>query len=94
MLDRVLAPQVAIEGAQARHLARERGRRSRRRRKRQLGQKRGKVAVAGLDGAQAAAVQELAEREQVRAVGVERVARQPPLELEIGEKVEEEMLER
>ena len=32
--------------------------------------------------------------QQVRAVGLERVAREPALELEVGEEVEQEVLER
>ena len=42
----------------------------------------------------AAAVQERAELQQVRAVGLERVARQAPLELEVREEVEHVVLER
>jgi hypothetical protein len=34
------------------------------------------------------------ELQQVRAVGLERVARQPALELEVGEEVEHVVLER
>jgi hypothetical protein len=50
--------------------------------------------VLGGEDAGAAAVQERAELQQVRAVRLERVARQAPLELEVGEEVEHVMLER
>ena len=42
----------------------------------------------------AAAAQPLAELQQVGAVGLERVARQAALELEVGEEVEQQVLER
>ena len=41
----------------------------------------------------AVAHEEVAELQEVGAVGLERVARQPPLELEVGEEVEHVMLE-
>ena len=40
-----------------------------------------------------AGVEETAELEQVRAVGLERVARQPALEFEVGEEVQHQVLE-
>ena len=42
----------------------------------------------------AAAPQPVAELQQVGAVGLERVARQAALELEVGEEVEQQVLER
>ena len=40
-----------------------------------------------------APAQELPELQQVRAVGLQRVARQAPLELEVGEELEHERLD-
>ena len=60
----------------------------------QLVQERGEIAVGrALDG-QPAAVQVGAELLQVGAVGLERVAREPALELEVGEEVGDEALRR
>ena len=47
----------------------------------------------GREGAAVARREELAELEQVGAVGVERVAGEAALELEVGEEVEDEALE-
>ena len=96
MLDHPLAAQVTVERAQARGLARQRGRRDRwalAGARGQLGQERREVAVPGLPHVQPAAVEELPELEQVRAIGLERVAREAPLELEVGEEVERQPLE-
>ena len=90
MLDQPLATQVAVEGAQARGLALQRRRghgRALSRTAGQLGQERREIAVASLGRAQIAAPQELAELQQVRAVGLERVARQAALQLQVGEEV-------
>src|SRR5271157_6523212 len=84
---------MAVEGAQAGHLAPERGRRRGRRSFGELGQERRQIAVARLKRAHPAAVEEGAELEEIRAVGLERVARKSPLELEIGEEVERQMLD-
>jgi len=46
-------------------------------------------AVRGVLGGQVASVEELCKLEQVRAVGLERVAREASLELEVGEEVED-----
>ena len=46
------------------------------------------------EGVAARPLQVGAQLEQVGAIGLERVAREPPLELQIGEEVEHEVLER
>src|SRR4029453_16245966 len=51
------------------------------------------VARLRLQGGHPALLKEAPELEQVRAVRVERVAREAPLELEVGEEVEYEVLE-
>ena len=61
---------------------------------REVGEEVRDVAAVRLDRAHAArARQEHPVLQQVGAVGVERVARQPALELEVGEEVEHERLE-
>jgi hypothetical protein len=95
--DQVLPAQMAVEGAQAGDLALERGRRHRRAilgPGRQVGDEVGQVAVAGLQGVLAGLTQVGAELEQVGPVGLERVARQAALELEVGQEVEQQVLER
>ena len=54
----------------------------------------GELAVLGGERRRCRGGQERAELQQVRAVGLERVARQPALELEVGEEVEHVVLER
>ncbi len=56
----------------------------------ELREERGEVAVGGVERAHPAAAQERPELQQVGAVRLERVAREPPLELEKGEEVERE----
>src|SRR5437588_1872040 len=84
---------MAIEGAQTGDLARKRGRAHGRpliRSGGEPGEELGDVTVAGGGGLQAPAIEEAPELEQVRAVGLERVPRQSPLQLQIGEKVEDQ----
>jgi hypothetical protein len=101
--DQLLAAQVAIEGAQAGGLAADGGRRApgaaavslrvRGDSRRQVGEEvsdvgaldRGRGAPAGAD--------EGAELQEVGPVGVEGVAGQSALELEVGEEVEHQRLE-
>ena len=89
-----LAPEVAVERAQAGGLAVDRGGR-RRRAAVALGQLGEEVADVGGGGDRrlgAAGLEEAPELEQVAAVRLERVARQAALELEVGEEVEHEVL--
>ena len=51
------------------------------------------VTRTGLERGHPAALQEAAELQEIRAIGLERVARQSALELEVGQEVEEQMLE-
>src|SRR3954469_5299839 len=86
VVDRVLAAQVAVERPQARGLALQRRGRDRRAllaARRELRQERREVGVLGGHDIRAAPAQERAELQQVRPVGLERVARQPALELEV-----------
>jgi hypothetical protein len=95
--DLALAPQVAVEGTQAGGLALERRGRDRRpvpAARGKLAQERREVHVLGRQHVGPAAAQERPELQKVRAVRLERVARQPALELEIGEEVEDVVLER
>ena len=95
--DDLLAPQVAVERAQAGGLALDRrGRdgRALRAAGRQLGEKAGELGVAERRRVEAVAREEVAELQQVGAVGLQRVARQAALELEVGEEVEHVVLER
>ena len=90
-VEHALAAQVAVEGAQARGLALQRGGRHRRAALaagRQLGQEGAEVGVLDVDDVDAATAEEGPELQQVGAIGLERVARQPALELEVGEEVE------
>ena len=57
------------------------------------GEEVGEVRAGGIRRVGVPLVEEGAELEQVGAVGGERVARQPALELEVGEEVEDERLE-
>src|SRR4051812_42860493 len=94
-LEDALAPQVAVERAQAGDLALQRRRRHRRLltvARRQAGDEARQIGVR--DRERVAMRQVGAVLEQVAAVCLERVARQPPLELEVGEKVEDQVLER
>ncbi len=94
-LEDVLAAQVAIERAQAGDLALERRRRDRRLLAVARGEAGDEARQVGVrDRERVAAVQVVAELEQVAAVGLERVARQAALELEVGEEVQDEVLER
>ena len=49
------------------------------------------IEVADLQGIEAAPLEELPELEQIGAIRLERVAREPALELEVGEEVEDEL---
>ena len=91
-----LAPQVPVEGTQAGRLAVDGGRRRRGApiARGEPGQEVRQVGGGRRGGVGAVLSEEAAELEQVRAVRLERVARQAALELEVGEEVEHEMLER
>jgi hypothetical protein len=96
LLDQVLAAQVPVEGAQAGDLALQRRRLGARlalAARRELGDELGEPGVVELQRIAARALQPLAELQEVGAVGLERVAREPALELEVGEEVEDEVLE-
>ena len=54
----------------------------------QRGEKRRELTVSGLQDSDAARREELAQLAQVRPVGLQRVARQAPLELEVGQEIE------
>jgi hypothetical protein len=91
------ASEVAVEGAQARGLALQRRRGDGRAvvvPGGELGGEGGEVGVGDGERVEPAAAQPGAVLEQVGAIGLERVARQPPLELEVGEEVEQQVLER
>src|SRR3984957_18242219 len=60
---------------------------------RKLGEKCRQVAVLGIERRDSTRRQEHSQLREVRLVGVQRVARKPALELEIGEKVERQPLE-
>ena len=81
----LLAPKVAIEGAQASELALKR-----RRGGREGVQKPGEVAVTCREQADIPILQEGIELEQIRAVGRERVAREAPLQLQVRQEVEDQ----
>ncbi len=101
--DQLLAAQVAVERAQAGGLAADRRRRARRppgvafgvrgRSGREVGEEVGDVGALDRDRVAPARMQEGAELEQIGPVGVERVAGETALELEVGEKVEHQRLE-
>jgi hypothetical protein len=59
---------------------------------RKICQEVGKVARLGAGRVSAALGEEAPELEQVRAVGGERVAGKPPLELEVSEEIEHQRL--
>ena len=91
------AAQVAVERPQARDLPLQR----RRRRRRlvltpvgDLGREGAQLGVPDRERIVAGAPEPLAELEQVGAVGLQRVAREPALELQVGEEVEQQVLER
>ena len=95
-VDELLAAQVAVEGAQARGLALERRGRDRGRPSPPAASSERKSARSpcwAVERVGAGLAQERAELHQVRAVGLERVARQPALELEVGEEVEHQVLD-
>src|SRR3977135_1784024 len=89
---------MAIEGAEARHLALH----GRRRygpalpslAGAELGNELGQLGVRDLERRVAVPLQPDPELLEVGAVGLERVARQAPLELEVREEVEDEIAER
>ncbi len=60
----------------------------------ELGDERRQVGLRGLLGAQAAPLQKGAELLQVGAISLERVARKPALELEVGEEIAHQALGR
>ncbi len=96
MLEQTLAAQMPVEGAQAGGLALQRGGRDRRPLPGavgELGEKRREVAMTNVERAHTAATQKLPELQQIDAVGLQRVAREPALELQIGEEVEHEALD-
>ena len=98
VVDDLLAAQVAVEGAQARRLALQGGGGHRRPvggARGEVLQERGEVGVHRLlDVVTPRRPQEGAELEQVRAIGLQRVARQRPLELQVGEEVQHVVAER
>ena len=97
VVDDLLPPQVAVERAQAGHLALDRGRGDRGPAGLavgQLGDEFRELAMRDLQGADPLPLQEGAVLGQVRAVGLERVARQPPLQLQVGQEVERQVGER
>jgi len=82
---------VTVERAQARDLALERGGRGSRPlvvSGRELGHERRQVDAGRRERVDGAPRQEVAELLQIGAVGLQRVARQPTLQLEVGEEVE------
>jgi hypothetical protein len=92
----LLAAQVAVERAQARRLALQRRRRDGRAVAAllaQLLQEAGEIRVLGIEHVHPAASEVEAELQEVGPVGLERVARQPALELEVCEEVEHLVLE-
>src|SRR3954447_25081592 len=97
VLDQVLAPQMAVEGAQARDLALQRrglGARLVAAALGELGDELVEPGVVEVEGVAPRALEPVPELQQVGAVGLERVAGEPALELEVGEEVEHEMLIR
>jgi hypothetical protein len=95
LLEQVLAPQVAVEGAQRRGLAVDGGGRGARAvvAGHQAGQVVGEVGAGGVEDGQSPLGEEAAHLQEVGAVGLERVAREAALELEVGQEVEHQMLE-
>ena len=91
-----LAPQMAVERAQAGGLAVDRGGGGWRLAiaLRETGEEVRDVGARGARRRLSTSVEEAPELEQVRSVGLQRIARQPALELEVGEEVEHQMLER
>jgi hypothetical protein len=90
-VEHALAAQVAVEGAQARGLALQRGGRHRwavLAAGRQLAQEGAEVLVVDLGDIDAAAPEERPQLQQVRAIGLQRVAREPALELQVGQEVQ------
>ena len=96
VLDLFLPAQVPVEGAQAGGLAIDRRGRAGSAAVAvplgHVGQEVGEIARLGRGRIAIALGEETAELEQVGAVRSERVARQPALELEVGEEVENEAL--
>jgi hypothetical protein len=93
---RPLPAQVAVEGAQAGGLALQRRRGDRRAvvvALREVGEEAGEVRVLGVEDVDALALEVGPELQQVGPVGLQRVARQAPLELEVAEEVEDVVLE-
>ena len=86
---------MAVEGAQAGDLALQRRRLGGRLAVAPVGELGDELGEPGVVERQRVApgpAQPFAELQQVGAVGLERVARQPALELEVGEEVEHEVL--
>ena len=95
--ERADAPQVPVEGAQAGDLAlqrRGRGGRASLPAAGELVREGGQVGVRDVQRIVLRAREPLAVLQEVGAVGLERVARKAALELEVGEKVEQQVLER
>ena len=95
--DQVLAAQVAVEGPQAGDLALQRRRRDRGAvlpAGRHVGDEVGEVAVRRGQRVGVRALEVRAELKQVGPVGLERVAGEPALELQVGQEVEQQVLER
>jgi hypothetical protein len=95
--DEVLAAEMAVEGAQARDLALQRG--GRRRLAilvagGEVGDEVREVGVGGDQRVRVGAAQVCSQLLEVRPVGLERVAREAAFELEVGQEVEQEVLER
>ena len=93
--DQLVAPQVLVEGAQASGLAVDRRRRAGGPPlpRRQLGEEVGDVGAARLQRIPFVGGEVFPVLEQVGAVGVEGVAGEAPLQLQVGEEVEDEGLE-
>ena len=95
VLDQALAAEMAVEGAQARDLALQRrglGGRLALAPVGELGDELGEPGVVEAQRVAPGPAQPVAELQQVGAVGLERVAREPALELEVGEEVEHEVV--
>jgi plasmid stabilization system protein ParE len=95
--DDLLAAQVAVERAQARGLALDRRRRDGRALRpagAQLREEAGQLGVPERRRVEVLAREDGAELQQVGAIGLQRVARQAALELEVGQEIEHVVLER
>ena len=95
ILDQPLSAEMAVEGAQARDLALERRGLGGRLALAAVGELGDELREPGVVEAQQVApgpAQPLAELQEVGAVGLERVAREPAFELEVREEVEDEVV--